>query len=236
MGTYASVEDMRLQGASVSGFSDAQLEAALEEASRTIDRLTGFFFEARTERTYLLDGDGSPILELPAPCLTLTSVTMDNSTVDLTGIINRTRPIEECDDYWYPRLEWKSGPLRLQRAFGLQRNRSVWWLGEQNIEVKGTFGFVVASVSPTGSLVAPPDIKRACMMLAEILVQPVANTDSQDARLGRFKQSESMGNYSYSFGGGAGGGKGNSYMTGDPDIDSILLRYTRSQMSTGGWR
>lgn len=231
MGAYATVADMRDQGAAIT-VSDPRLAEALDAASRTIDRLTGFFFEKRTARTYTLDGDGTPILELPAPCLTLTSVTMDGQSVALGVVRNYNRIPEDADDYWYPRLEWRSGPLRTKRAFGSGRDRAVFWRGEQNIAVVGDFGFVVASVSPTGGLVAPPEIRRATLMLASLAMADLAGPNALQNRLSRFFSSESMGNYSYSRGSGGGGGSG---PTGDADIDAILLRYTRSQMSAPGW-
>lgn len=239
MGLYATVADMRLSGAPVSGSpyyaTDDRLTEALDIASRTIDRLTGFFFELRTARTYTLDGDGTPLLELPAPCITLTSVTMDGQGVDLVvgNMVNRNRPPEESDDFWYPRLEWKSGPLRMQRAFGLQRARSFFWKGEQNVVVTGDFGFVVAAPSGSG-YITPPEIKRACMMLAEIMVHDLAGQNSLQNRLSRYLQSEQMGNYKYDFGAG-GISSGWSTMTGDPDIDAILIRYQRSQVAAPGW-
>lgn len=228
MGTYATVADMRAQGAELT-FDDARVGDALEWASRTIDRLTGLFFEKRTAQTYLLDGDGSPILQLPAPCLTLTSITVDGDVVALANVVNRNRTPDYADDYWYPRLEWKSSAtLRLERAFGPGR-RSGWWYGEQNIEVKGDFGFVVDSVSPTGLKVTPPAIVRACLMLAALGLDDTASSDSEGSRQDRFLQSESIGNYSYSFGGG-GAGSGNAAMTGDADIDAILLQYRRAAL------
>lgn len=223
MGTYASLAALRAQGAPLT-FDDARCTDALEWASRTIDRLTGLFFEKRAAQTYALDGDGTPILELPAPCLTLTSIAVDGYAVDLTHVVNRNRSSSYADDYWYPRLEWKSSLLRLQRAFG-PSTRAVWALGEQNVVVAGDFGFVVDSVSPTGLKVPPPAIVRACLMLAEMGLQNLASATGAQDRQGRFLQSESIGNYSYSFGGGGGG---NAAMAGDAEIDAILLQYRRA--------
>jgi len=230
MGQYATIADMQAQGAS--GTSSRILEA-LETASRTIDRLTGVFFEKRTAQTYKLDGSGTPILELPAPCLTLTSIVMDGQAVDLTWVVNRNRtPDTMSDDYWYPRLEWKSSPLRMQRAFG-PRYRSFFWPGEENVTVVGDFGFVVDSFSPTGTLVTPTDIKRACILLATTMLRDVASEAGQESRVDRFLQSESIGNYSYAFGSIANAG--NPSMSGDPDVDALLLQYRRApQMGTAG--
>jgi len=232
MGTYATPADLREQGLADT-ISDVQAQRALEAASRTIDRITGFFFELRQAQTYALDGDGTPVLELPAPCITLTSVTVYGQVVDLVALVNRNRPPEVADDFWYPRLEWMGLVTRLERAFGA-RHTAAWAVGAQNIVVVGDFGFVVDSVAPSGSKVPPPEIQQACIKLAQILLQPVEAGDSGASRLERYLQSEKIGNYSYSY--GAAGGGGMEGLTADPEIDAILARYTRSQMGTPGWR
>lgn len=221
MGWYATVADVQDHGAP-STVSEARIEEALEVASRYIDEVTRLFFEERTAKTYILDGRGTAILELPAPCLTLTSVEADDQVVDLTGIVNRNRPPEDgSGDYWWPRLEWKSSPLRMERAFG-PRFRQIWPMGEQNIEVTGDFGFVVASPSASG-LVTPPLIRRACIMLVARMTNDLASAAGQPPGAGNVI-SETIGNYSYTLASAIAAGA----LTGDPEIDSLLLRYTRA--------
>ena len=56
--SYASVADLRAEGVLESEASDERLEALLEEASGTIDRMTGWWFEPR-ELMIRLDGRGT---------------------------------------------------------------------------------------------------------------------------------------------------------------------------------
>ena len=232
MGTYAAVADLREQGLPDT-ITDVRATAALEAASRLIDRVTGYYFELRRNQSYTLDGDGTPILELPVACLALSGVKVTDQPVDTALLVNYNRPPDVSDDFWYPRLEWQGGPLRLERAFG-PRYRGVWWIGSRNIEVTGDFGFVVDSPTVSGAKVPPPEITRACVMIAQELLRPVLAGDNGASRLDRYLQSEKLGDYSYSF--GPGRGTGMLGLMADPDIDAILARYTRSQMSTPGPR
>ena len=73
MTSYANVADLRAEGVGDDTASDARLGAALEEASRTIDRLTGWFFEPRKD-VVRLSGRDTPTIELPFPPIALTHV------------------------------------------------------------------------------------------------------------------------------------------------------------------
>ena len=56
---YASVADLRAEGVTAAEASDARLELLLDEASRLIDRVTGWFFEPRSLMLHL-SGRGAP--------------------------------------------------------------------------------------------------------------------------------------------------------------------------------
>jgi hypothetical protein len=61
---YASLADARAEGITVSQASDDRLRLLIDEASRSIDRMTGWFFEPRQMEVWL-DGRGTPTIELP---------------------------------------------------------------------------------------------------------------------------------------------------------------------------
>jgi hypothetical protein len=222
---YVTLAEVRAEGIADPPYSDARVQDKLDWAQLMIEQATGMFFEKRTAQTYLLDGSGTPILELPAPGLAITSVKIDGDLVDSTRYVNRNR--WEADDYWYPRLEVRDQPTRLQRALGQARSSSVWPVGQQNIEVKGDFGFVITAPSASASGVAstPPGIKRATIRLAakvlrELRVDPAGLTGGM--------QSETLGNYSYTLGQQVLTGA-----TGDPEIDLAIGQYKRLMMGTG---
>lgn len=237
MGTYATVDDLRDQGAPDT-MTDARLQEVLELASRYIDRVTGFFFEDRV-RTYRLDGPGTPVLELPSPCHAITLLEVDDRAIPSTEYVNYNRePEGDVDDFWYPRLELKSsGDSRMDRAFRgpFYRSRNRWNLGELNVDIAGTFGFTLLSPAGTGARIAPPEIKRATIRLAAALMANAGElpTIPGGAGPGTF-QSETLGNYSYSLASAvAEAVASGDAITGDPTIDGWLNLYTRHKVASG---
>lgn len=217
MAVYAAVQEVRDEGVTVAQASDPRVTTLLELASRYIDRVTGLFFEKKTAQTYKLDGPGTVILELPAPALTLTSVKADNIIVTITDLVNYNRRPPEFDDYLWPRLEWRSELLRLERALGPLR-KPVWPRGNQNIEVVGDFGYV----EPDNT--TPLLIKRACVLIVAHLAQPAASVAGREARRRHLLRSESIAGYGYTLAELATGGN----LTGDPEVDGILTAFTRA--------
>ena len=67
---YATVQDLRDEGITEAQATDARLLALIEEATATIDRITGWFFEPR-EMTVYMDGRGTPSIEPPYPPIEL---------------------------------------------------------------------------------------------------------------------------------------------------------------------
>ena len=70
---YATVTELRNEGVTEAQASDPRLERLIDEASRLIDRATGWFFEPRP-MTLLLDGRGTPSVEPPVPPIRLDQV------------------------------------------------------------------------------------------------------------------------------------------------------------------
>lgn len=218
MAAYATVEDVREEGITASEASDDRVSALIQLASAYIERVTGFWFDRRNAQTFLLDGSGTPILELPQPPIQISAVKVDGVVVDPDRYVVHNR--RETDDQWYPRLEMKSGLItRLERAMfggGGIDYRAVWGRGQLNVEVTGDFGFV----EPDDS--TPPLIRRATVLLVVGLARPVATAATDQRQRGRIR-SESFGNYSYTLADIANGAN----LTGDPEIDAILVHYRR---------
>jgi hypothetical protein len=203
---YATVADMRAEGVTPSQASDERLTALLEEASRMIDRATGWFFEPR-ERTYQLDGRGTPTIELPVPLIRLDELFIDGSEVVVTleNPIVIGAPVQS--GFYAPHITFRYG-RRFPR-------------GRSNIDVTGLWGYTEDDGTVTGR--TPLEIRRACMMIVLRLLPPLADTDATDEARNRWRiVEERTRDQSYKLNPSQRGS-----FTGDPDIDHILLSYRR---------
>lgn len=210
---YATVADMRAEGVGEDVASDARLEMALDEASRAIDRLTGWFFEPR-HHTIRLSGRNAPTIELPFPPIVLSHVRVGGGfwmpaydiplTPELVWIVGA--PIRE--DFDCPRVT-----LRFGYAFPL---------GQGNIEVEGLFGYTEPDGTAHGR--TPRAIQRATMILALRALPAVANVEAREDNRRRPRVVEER-------------TRDQSYrlspsvplasLTGEPEVDEILARYRR---------
>ena len=213
MTAYATVADLRAEGVGEDVASDVRLGFALEEASRTIDRLTGWFFEPRPE-TIRLSGRNTPTIELPFPPIELTHVRVGGGfwmpaydiplVPELVWIVGA--PIRA--DFDVPRIT-----LRFGYAFP--------W-GQGNVEVVGTFGYTEPDGTALGR--TPLAIRRATMILALRSVPAVGNTEAREDTWRRPRLIEER-------------TRDQSYrlapppiatsLTGEPEVDEILTRYRR---------
>ncbi len=211
MTSYASVADMRAEGVNEDAASDARLAYALEEASRTIDRLTGWFFEPRRELVRL-SGRNTPTIELPFPPISLTHVRVGGGfwmpaydiplEPELVWIVGApVRP-----DFDVPRIT-----LRFGYAFP--------W-GQGNVEVEGVFGYTEPDGTPQGR--TPLAIRRATMILALRSIPGVANVEVREDNWRRPRLiEERTRDQSYRISNAVP----SVQLTGDPEVDEILVRY-----------
>jgi hypothetical protein len=238
MGTYATVEQLRAQGAPPE-FSADELATSLELASRYIDRVTGFYFERRAQQTYLIDGSGTSVLELPVPLLRVDSVAdlSMSYTYQPTEYKNYNRQ-PPANDFWYPRLvlgggsEWLGPMDRVWYSTNVgptwSRRRARWTRAEQNIQVTGDWGFVLSAPAASGTDQPPVEIQRACLRVANMSLAQLAAVPGTPAGVGQAYQSETLGSYSYSLNSALLEGSA----SGDLVVDQLLALYTRFQMTT----
>ena len=205
---YASLTDLRDEGASLAEVPDSRALALLEEARSLIDRLTGWFFEPRA-LTLRLDGRGTPSLELPVPPLRLDGLEIVNgaplgTTPDLLVIVGA------------PVLPGFDAP-RLTLRYGRRFPR-----GRGNVVATGLWGFTEADGTALGR--TPPAIRRACLLLALKHLPPLNEEASLEAR-SRWRLVEER-------------TRDQSYrldplrpttpsLTGDPEVDALLTPYMR---------
>ena len=210
---YATVAEMRAEGVGDDVASDARLELALDEATKTIDRVTGWFFEPRQE-TVRLSGRGAATIELPFPPIKLAHIRVGGGfwmpaydlplTPELVWVVGA--PVRA--DFDAPRIT-----LRFGYAFPF---------GEGNIEVTGIFGYTEPDGTPQGR--TPLAIKRAAMILALRSLPRVADVEAREDNRRRPRLVEER-------------TRDQSYrlappvavagLTGEPEVDDILARYRR---------
>ncbi len=227
---YTTVAEMRAEGVTVAQADDARLQKLITRASRTIDRLTGQWFEPRI-LTITLDGDQSQRLHFSVPICEITEISVLNSgVVDTTAYKVYDRHLSESllapDDRLDPRVEYVHQQLTNSDIY--QRFPFLEWpRGERNITVKGTFGYT----DPPGPPGSTPDmIEEACQLLVmRSLPLKTEPDDMWDERYRNRIQSMRTRDQSVSIGGPrAGGAQG--YLTGDEAIDSILEHFMAPQV------
>jgi len=205
---YASVADLRAEGVTLTEASDARLELLLDEASRLIDRVTGWFFEPRL-LTLHLSGRDAPSIELPVPPIRLdrltlgtTALSLDPSTLLVVGA-----PVPPGFD----------GP-RLTRRHG-----RVFPRGHGNVIAEGLWGCTEEDGTPTGR--TPAAIRRGAMLLVLRNLAPLADEASFEARSRWRILEERTRDQCYRL--DPAKGSTSMVLTGDPEVDTLLGPYVR---------
>lgn len=206
---YASVADLRAEGVTVAEASDARLELLLDEASRLIDRVTGWFFEPR-ELTLRLSGRGAPSIELPVPPIRIDRLTLGSAelSLDPSQLVIVGAPVPSGFD----------GP-RITRRYG-----RIFPRGQGNVVAEGLWGFTEDDGTPTGR--TPLAIRRATMLLVLRSMAPLADDDSFEARSRWRIIEERTRDQSYKLA-PARSASSSTQFTGDPEVDALLLPYVR---------
>jgi hypothetical protein len=204
---YATVQDLRDEGVTVHQASDLRLSALADEASRFIDRATGWFFEPRP-LTLVLDGRGISTIELPVPPIRIDRLVVGGVEVSHypDALVVEGAPVEPWFDA--PRCTLNRG--------------GVFVRGRGNVELSGLWGYTEPDGTPEGR--TPPAIRRACMLLVLRWVSPLGDEDAAGDARNRWRiLEERTRDQSYKLApvSAAGG------VTGDPEIDAILARYRR---------
>jgi hypothetical protein len=203
---YAVVQDLRAEGVTPAMASDARLESLIREATQAIDRMTGWYFEPR-HLTYGLSGRGSATLELPVPLLYLERVAVNGNVVSL-----------QDEDVLVFGRSTLPGDLIPQLTLD---NGWIFPKGAHNVAVTGLWGVTEADGSELGG--TPLEIRRACMLLVLRSLPLLSGQDSADARNRWRILEERTRDQSYRL----ESLKNKAPLSGDPEVDDILLRYRR---------
>jgi hypothetical protein len=204
---YASVADLRAEGVTAAEASDERLMGLLDEATSLIDRVTGWFFEPRPA-TLRLDGRGAHSIELPVPPIRVDRLVVGGVEVPLAAddVIIVGAPVQ-------PGF---SGPrITLPHCRRFPR-------GQGNVLVEGLWGFTEPNGTPEGR--TPLAIRRACMLLVQRNLAPLADDAAFEARSRWRIVEERTRDQSYRLDSAA---SSSLELTGDPDVDALLAPYVR---------
>jgi hypothetical protein len=205
---YASVADLRDEGITPAMATDARLARLLDEATAFIDRVTGWFFEPRA-LTLRLDGRGAPTIEPPYP-----PIRLDALTIEYEGAVSLAQ--DDLLVVGAPVLPSFEGP-RLTLRHGRRFPR-----GDGNVTAAGVWGFTEPDGTPLGR--TPPAIRYATMLLAIRAIPALGDLEAwSDARLRWRVLEERTRDQSYKL----GAPPFTTFLTGDPEIDLVLVRYRR---------
>jgi hypothetical protein len=204
--TASEVRAFKVRGTVVdlAAYTNAEIEDALNLASRMVDSICGDIFYTKSTM-HSFDGNGLSELffppDVPYPAITATSV----KNVDIDGTVLDTY-VEGTDFVLYPyhiqvALAYCDDTPRRRVARG-----GFWPRGQQNIQVAGTWG----------RLTVPVEIKHATLLLTLERLKP----GSSGASLGGVKQIV-WNDFTVTFSG--------DYLTGQQtglrDVDMLLARH-----------
>ena len=186
---YVIVEDLRDEGVPTTAiFTDARLRRALELSARYIERATRRRFKPEFKE-HNVDGRGGPILQLDEPIIAVERVAFTFTTfspADLPieqgdlRIYNRhiREDLRQPDDREDPRLEFlRVDGTRFSDVYGTDVNLNSpirFARSQQNIAVRGLFGYTDYDGSPTGA--TPELIRWANLRLAMGYLRPLFRT------------------------------------------------------------
>ena len=232
---YALVSDLREEGVTVADAHDARLERLIALASRYAERVTGRFFEPRTQ-TLTVDGSGGRALPLGQPIIGIEAVAIDTGPFtsgdlpidpSLIRVYNRhlTQGLLLPDDRDNPKLEFIHGSDLLGVQFEpaqISLSSFVWPRGAQNVTVRGVFGYTEPDGSPTGR--TPELIRHVTKLLVMRELPRIADLDRREDLQKRWRlTSERTRDQSYTL----EALKLTGEFTGDPEIDGILAAFVR---------
>lgn len=234
---YALVSDLRAEGVTAAEATDARLARLIRLASQYVDRMTSRFFEPRP-MTLALDGSGGRIQLLGHPIIAVHDVTLQVAMPAEIGelpvapsffrVYNRhlTQALLDPDDRENPRLEFfhESDLLGVQAtpAASLGLGSLVWLRGVQNVIVDGLFGFTDPDGSPIGR--TPELIRHVTKLLTLREIPTMTDVAQREERQKRWRLvSERTRDQGYNL----APLRAQGVLTGDPEIDAILVSYQR---------
>lgn len=244
---YALIADLRAEGFSASVLTDARAAVLLALATRYVETFTGRRFVPEPKELRL-SGRGGPMMQLGEPIVALDpdGVRVDLEPYPVTGanalpysrdtirVYNRhlTQRLTQPDDRQNPKLEvYDPVGVRDMTLGRTWLSRYAFPRGQQNVMVRGVFGFTDPDGSPMGR--TPDLIRHAVMLLVRRHmagggIGAGGGPSGAGAVTAERTRDQSV---SYASPGSVGSGRAGSALlgafTGDPEIDTILAAYMR---------
>lgn len=182
----------------------------LDDATRLIDQVTGWFFEPR-RLTLILDGRGTSSIEPSVPPIQLERLLVRGAALSLDELIVVGAPIRP--GFSVPRISLRWG--RFPRGRGAVEASGLWGYTELNGTARGR---------------TPRAIRRACLLLAMRSLPKLSEEASFDARSRWRIIEERTRDQSYRLDPLKVSGQS---LTGDPEIDQLLLPFVRPRPLIG---
>ena len=219
VGDYISLQDVRDEGVTVPQASDVRAMAIINDQERFIDRVTGWWFFPRT-MTLILDGIGGDTLFFDFPIISVSSMIINDGTTaldtDLYVVYNRVQP----DDRWNPRIVMKrsnAADIFVRYSTG---GDLAFTEGRQNQTIVGAFGFTEEDGT------APLSIKFIALKLVMSHLKKLMLSDGASTGVAGPKIMEQTDGHAVQWAQSTISRRG-AHITGDPEIDGILMRYRR---------
>jgi hypothetical protein len=236
---YASIADVRDEGVTTTMASDARVAKLIELASARIDRFTGRFFNPRSQVLHLNGRDARAIL-LNDPIIAVSEVrlvaplaedpTGDIVDLDTLKVFNRhlTEGLLNPDDRDNPHLEFLHGSDTFGPAVEDDVNSFaplIFPRGVQNVIITGIFGYTDPDGTPMGR--TPLLIQRACVLMVIDTLAPAGSAQYARSQGGGMIKREKTMDQEYELFNRQDGGSAASWLTGNPEVDSVLDQFRR---------
>lgn len=239
--TYVSTRDCYRDGYAVATVTArAALHRILHEVAERIEGWTGRWFDPRYVKLKVGGQEASKLL-LQSPIIAIEDIyavwqtTTGNDTYKFEQYLYKVynRHLDgfwEDDDRCHPYIELTNVDGTVVSVDGW-----AWPYGNQNIEVRGIFGYTNPETDPNNGRVkignTPRDIARVAGVIAARTIEDPTMSSPTTWQVGSIKSMKTR-HQSITFGGAAGASSSSGNLsepTGDPYLDSILVKYCQPQ-------
>lgn len=244
--SYAMVRDLRAQGINITTLPDGDALLALREAAQLVESATGQFFTPRRSRVRY-DGNNGRDLLLDQTIIAIEQIDIINQSIlgasqgpielDDVFVYNRhlSQRLFQPDDRESPKISFfrdtdMGGFIDPNKIDLLFRNRLIFPLGTQNIELTAVWGYTDPNPFRVDDKIGitPLAIRKVCMKIALRESTKIGDTDALVAQnKGPIKSERTLQQaVTYGTSGNDSVARG-SGITGDASIDVILAQYAR---------
>lgn len=203
--TYTTREKIRAQGFDESTYPNDMVDEAILITDSCIEKVCGQWFESR-EKTLYFDGDGTNLLVLDKPLISLSSIALRFLGMDFTPYDSSYFAVYADPDY---------SRIKALSTFGFGYP-SAFPKGPQSVKLVGTWGYLEDGATPLL-------IQRAALELAPIYLGTLVTGEPQERLKKLVFYEEETDEHRYKI----AEKMVNGLLTGIPSVDRVLARYKR---------